>query len=204
MVELRGKYQAYIAALLKLAAVPDADAQARVVYALELKIAKAHASITDSQDIHKANNAWPLADFAKQAPGLDWNAFFKAAGLDGQAVLDAWQPHAVAGLSKLVASEPLAAWKSWLAFHAIDRNVAFLPQAYYDLSFGFYGTAMQGTPQQRDRWKRALALVGGDLGDAVGKAYVAKYFPASSREHIQQLVANLLAVFPSASIVSTG
>ncbi len=196
MAELRGKYQAYIAALLKLAAVPDADAQAKAVYALELKIAKAHASIADSQDIHKANNVWPLPEFAQRAPGIDWNAFFKAAGLDSQPVLDAWQPHAVTGLAQLVAKEPLASWKSWLTFHVLDRNVAFLPRAYYDLSFGFYGTAMQGTPQQRDRWKRALALIGNDLGDAVGKAYVAKYFPASAREHIQQLVANLLAVFP--------
>ncbi|HTQ36470.1 MAG TPA: M13 family metallopeptidase [Steroidobacteraceae bacterium] len=196
MVELRGKYRAYIAALLKLAAVPDAETQAAAVYELEKKIAAAHASITDSQDIHKANNLWSLADFPRKAPGMDWNAFFKAAGLDGQSVLDAWQPRAVTGLSGLVASQPLASWKSWLVFHLINQNVAFLPRAFYDLSFGFYGTALQGTPQQRERWKRALALLDADLGDALGKAYVAKYFPAAAREHIRQLVANLIAVFP--------
>jgi putative endopeptidase len=196
MAELRGKYQAYVAALLKLAAVPNAEAQAQAVYALEVKIARAHASIVDSQDIHKANNIWTLADFARKAPGLDWSAFFKAAGLDGQQTLDVWQPHAATGLSRLVASEPLAAWKSWLAFHLINQNAAFLPKAYVDLGFGFYGTVLQGTPQQRERWKRALTVLGTDLGDAVGKAYVARYFPASAREHIQQLVANLLAVFP--------
>jgi len=196
MAELRGKYQGYVAALLKLAAVPDAQTQAKAVYGLEQKIARAHASITDSQDIHKANNIWALADFPKKAPGLAWAEFFKAAGLDGQQVLDAWQPQAIAGLSRLVAHEPLQSWKSWLTFHLLNQNVAFLPRAYYDLSFGFYGTALQGTPQQRERWKRALTLVGSDLGDALGKAYVDKYFPAASRQHIRQLVANLIAVFP--------
>jgi putative endopeptidase len=196
MAELRGKYQAYIAALLKLAQVPSPEAQAQAVYALELKIARAHASIADSQDIHKANNVWTLADFAKKAPGLDWNAFFKAAGLDTQPALDVWQPRAATGLSQLVAREPLAAWKSWLTFHLLDGSANFLPKAYDELNFGFHSTALQGTPQQRERWKRALTLVGNDLGDAVGKAYVARYFPASSRERIQQLVANLIAVFP--------
>jgi putative endopeptidase len=195
-VELRGKYQEYVAALLKLAGVADAAAQAKAVYALEEKIARAHASIVDSQDIHKANTVWALADFQKKAPGLDWTAFFKAAGLDGQPSLDVWQVRAVTGLARLVAGEPLAAWKSWLTFHLINQNAGLLPKAYVDLGFGFYGTAMQGTPQQRDRWKRGLGLLSADLGDAVGKAYVAKYFPASARERIQQLVANLVAVFP--------
>ncbi len=196
MAELRGKYQAYIAAILQQANVPGAAAQAKEAYELELKIARAHASIADSQDIHKANNVWPLAQFAKQAPGMDWNAFFKAAGLDGQAELDVWQPKATTGLSQLVAREPLAAWKSWLTFHLLSDNANFLPKAYDDLNFGFFGTAMLGTPQQRERWKRALERVSNDLGDAVGKAYVTKYFPATSREHVRQLVSNLLAVFP--------
>jgi putative endopeptidase len=196
MAELRGKYQAYIGALLKLANVPGAAAQARAVYALEQKIAKAHASIADSQDIHKASTVWSLADFVKQAPGLDWNAFFKAAGLDSQPALDVWQPQATTGLSQLVAREPLESWKAWLTFHLLNASASFLPRAYDDLNFGFFSTALQGTPQQRERWKRALALVGTDLGDAVGKAYVEKYFPASSRERIQQLVGNLIAVFP--------
>jgi putative endopeptidase len=196
MAELRGKYRAYITALLQLAGIADAPAKARLAYGLEEKIARAHAPILDTQDVHKANNLWPLADFPRKAPGLDWPAFFKAAGLEGQPAVDAWQPRAVAGLAGLVAREPLPAWQAWLTFHALDDAAAFLPAAYDSLHFGFHGTALQGTPQQRERWKRALASTSTDLGDAVGKAYVARYFPASSRERIEQLVANLLAVFP--------
>jgi len=195
MVAVRDKYRAYVAALLKQAGVADADAKAKAIYALEEKIARAQASIVDTNDVHKAQ-PWPVADFAKKAPGLDWAAYFKAAGLDGQPSITVWQPDAIAKLSALTASEPLQAWQDWATFHAIDRASPLLPKAYADLSFGFHGTALSGTPQQRERWKRALSAVNRDLGDAVGKLYVDKYFPTASREKIQQLVANLLAVFP--------
>jgi putative endopeptidase len=195
MVAIRDKYKAYVAAMLKQAGVADADAKAKEIYALEAKIAKAQASIVDTENVHNARE-WSMDDFAKKAPGLDWAAYFKAAGLDGQQSITAWQPDAIAKLSALTASQPLQAWKDWMVFHAINRHAGLLPKAYADLSFGFYGTTLSGIPQQRERSKRALGAVNGALGDAVGRIYVQKYFPASSREKIQQLVANLLAVFP--------
>lgn len=196
MAELRGKYRQYIEDLFALAGFPDAAARARLTYALEEKIAHGHAPIADTQDVRKANNFWPLAEFPRRAPGLDWSAYFKAAGLDGQSGLNAWQPRAITALSGLVAREPLEAWKAWLTFHALDQAAEFLPASHDQLHFAFHGTALQGTPQQRERSRRALRLVSEDLGDAVGKAYVAMYFPASSRERIQQMVGNLLAVLP--------
>jgi putative endopeptidase len=197
MADIRGQYKTYIAALLKQAGIADADAKAGAIYALEDKIAHAQVAITDTQDVHKANNLWPTAQFAKRAPGLDWATYFKAAGLDGQASIDAWQPAAITRLSALVGSQPLDVWKDWMAFHALNRAAAgLLPKAFDELNFGFYGTALNGTPKQRDRWKRALGRVNNDLGDAVGKLYVEKYFPDSSRKQVQQMVANLLAVFP--------
>jgi putative endopeptidase len=195
MVAIRDKYKAYVAAILKQAGIGDADAKAKEIYALEEKIAKAQASIVDTENVHNAR-AWSMDDFAKKAPGLDWAAYFKAAGLDQQQSITAWQPDAIAKLSALTASQPLQAWKDWMVFHAINRHAGLLPKAYADLSFGFYGTTLSGTPQQRERWKRALGAVNNALGDAVGKIYVQKYFPASSREQVQQLVSNLLAVFP--------
>ena len=196
MAAIRDQYKTYVAALLKQANIADADAKAAGIYALEEKIAKAQASIVETEDVHKANNAWPVADFAKKAPGLDWTTYFQAAGLADQQTIDAWQPDAIAKLSALTKSESLQTWKDWLTFHAINRNTAVLPKAFDDLSFGFYGTALTGTPKQRDRWKRALSATNFALGDAVGQIYVQKYFPASSRAQVQQLVNNLLAVFP--------
>lgn len=195
MLAIREKYQAYVAAMLKQAGIADAAAKAKSIYALEEKIARAQASIIDTGNVHKAR-AWAIGDFATKAPGLDWAAYFKAAGIDNQPSITAWQPEAITKLAALTASQPLQSWKDWMAFHAINRHASLLPKAYADLSFGFYGTTLSGIPQQRERSKRALAAVNNALGDAVGKLYVRDYFPASSRAQVQQLVSNLLAVFP--------
>ena len=195
MAANRAAYQKYIAAILKQAGDADADKQAKAIFDLEMKIAKAHANVIDSQDIHKANNPWALADYAKNAPGIDWTAFFDAATLSGQQILFAWQPDAIKKLSALVAGEPLQAWKDYLRFHAINHSAGLLPKAYADLSFGFYGTQLNGTSKQRDRWKRAIGATDGALGDAIGQLYIKQYFPASSKAKVEDMVNNILATF---------
>ncbi|HEY9133738.1 MAG TPA: M13 family metallopeptidase [Dyella sp.] len=195
MVAAREKYQTYVAAVLKQAGIADADAKAKRIYALELKIAQGQTDLVASQDVHKANNPWPTAEYAKHAPGMDWNAYFGAAGLSKQKVVYAWQPEAIAKLSALVSSEPLDTWKDYLTFHTINQSTAVLPAAYDRLAFGFYGTALQGTPKQRDRWKRGVSSTNNALGDAVGQEYVKRYFPASSKKQVQQMVTNILAAF---------
>jgi putative endopeptidase len=191
----REKYQAYIATLLKLSGAKDADEKAKAILALETKIAKAQASIVESEDVHKANNPWALADFAKKAPGLDWNAYFAAAGLSGQKTVIAWQPDAIRQLSALSASEPLQTWKDWLTFHTLNHSAGLLPKAYADAQFEFYGHTLNGTPKQRDRWKRAIGATNAALGDAVGQIYVQRYFPASSKARVTQMVDNIKAAF---------
>ena len=191
----REKYQAYIASLLKLSGEKDADAKAKAILALETKIAKAQSSIVDSEDVHKANNPWAMADFAKKAPGLDWNAYFTAAGLSGQKQVIVWQPGAISQLSALTASEPLQTWKDWLTFHTLNHSAGLLPKAYADAQFEFYGHTLNGTPKQRDRWKRAIGATNVALGDAVGQIYVQRYFPASSKARVAQMVDNIKAAF---------
>lgn len=195
MQENRAKYQAYIASLLQQAGTPDAEAKAKAIFELETKIAKAHASVVDSQDIHKANNPWKTAALDEKAPGIDWPTFLQAAGLSGEQTLVAWQPDAIRGLSALVASQPLPLWKDYLRFHALDRSASLLPKAYADLNFDFHGRTLQGTPKQRDRWKRAVAATSGALGDAVGRLYVERYFPPESKAQVERMVHNILAAF---------
>ena len=195
MAGIRAKYQAYIAAQLKNAGIADADAKAKAVFELEMKIAKVQESLVDSEDVHKANNPWNTGDFASKAPGLDWAAYLHAAGLDTQKEITVWQPSAIKGISALVASEPLDTWKAFLTFHTINHSAGLLPPAFADASFEFYGHTLQGTPKQRDRWKRAIGAVNNDLGDAVGQIYVKKYFPASSKAQVKQMVDNILAAF---------
>jgi len=195
MAGIRAKYQSYIATQLKNAGIVDADAKAKAVFELEMKIAKVHESLVDSEDVHKANNPWNTADFAAKAPGLDWPAYLHAAGLDTQKQITVWQPSAIRGISALVASEPLDTWKAFLIFHTINHSAGLLPPAFADAGFEFYGHTLQGTPKQRDRWKRAIGALNNDLGDAVGQIYVKKYFPASSKAQVKQMVDNILAAF---------
>jgi putative endopeptidase len=195
MAELRTAYKAYVQKILTLAGLPDPAARAERIFALEMKIAAAHADIIASQDAHKANNPWKRADFAGKAPGIDWNAYWNAAGLANQQDFTIWQPGAVTGLSALVASEPLDTWKDWLAFHTINQVTAALPAAYDAASFEFYGHTLNGTPQQQPRDQRAIASVNANLGDAVGKLYAAKFFPASSKTEIETMVKNIVAAF---------
>jgi putative endopeptidase len=195
MAGYRAKYKTYIAAMLKPAGVKHADAAAKRVFKLETKIAKAQESLTDSENVHKANNLWSRADFGQKAPGLDWQTYFKAAGLANQKVIDAWQPEAIAKLSKLTAKAPLKSWKALLTFHTLDHYAALLPKPFADLSFEFHEKTLQGVPEQKARWKRAVAATNHALGFAVGKLYVEKYFPPSAKAKIQDLVHNLIAAF---------
>ena len=195
MADLRKQYRAHIAAILKLAGFADADARADKVLALETNIAQAHATREDSADVLKANNTWSRKDFASKAPGIDWPAFFKAARLDGADHFIVWHPGAVTGAAALVNIVDLDTWKDYLAFHQINQHAASLSKAFADQSFAFNGKALAGTPQQSPRWKRALAATNGALDEAVGQLYVARYFPASDKTRLKQMVANIVGAF---------
>jgi putative endopeptidase len=195
MASIRDAYKKYIAQILTLAGISDAQARAQRIFDLETKLAKAHATLTDTEQMSKGHNPWTKADFARKAPGIDWDAYWQAAGLPNQQDFIAWQPAAITGEAALVASEPLQTWQDWLTFHRINQVTSALPAAFDQAHFAFYGTTLSGTPQQRTRDKRAIAAVNGALGDAVGQLYVKQYFPASSKADIQNMVKGILAAF---------
>ncbi len=195
MAELRKAYEGYVAKLLELSGDTDAAAKAARIVALETKIARAHATQEETNDVQKGANAWKQADLVAKAPGLDWAAFLDAAGLSAQQDFIVWQPKAVTGLSKLVASEPLDAWKDYLAFHALDEAAPYLPKAFADAHFAFHGTAMSGTPQQSERWKRAVAQTNDAVGEAVGKIYVERHFDPATKARADEMARNIIAAF---------
>ena len=181
MRKIRTKYQAHIAAMLKLAGFADVDARAARIFALEHAIAQTHWSLADNQEIAKANNPWKRSDFPVKAPGLDWDEYFRGAGLSQQPAFIVWQPSAFAGEAALVNSTSLDAWKDWLAYHLIETYAEVLPKALADEEFAFEGPVLSGTLRQRPRWQRGVAVVNGELGDAVGKVYAQRYFPAQDK-----------------------
>ncbi len=195
MAEIRTRYQAHIAAVLKLAGIADGDAKTARIFELEHRIAEAHVSRVDSQDVLKGNNHWTRQDFIGRAPGLDWQAFFSAAGLDVQNEFVVWQPSAVTGIAALVRDQPLATWKDYLTFRAVERASTFLPKAFVDEQFAFYGKVLSGTPKLRDRWKRGVDVTDAALGEVVGKLYVARYFPPAEKARAEEMVRNEVAAF---------
>ena len=194
MAELRKKYQAHVAAMLKLAGIKDFDGKAAAVMALEKKIATLHATRLDSENVHLAAS-WKREELATKAPGLDWAAFLESAGLQRQARFFLWQPKAITALSALVAAEPLDAWKAWLTFHAIEEVADVLPKAFVDEDFAFHDRAMLGTPQIEERWKRGVDATDGALGEVVGKLYAARYFPPEAKAKAQAMVDEILRAF---------
>ena len=195
MAELRTKYQQHIAAMLKLAGMDKTDERAARVFELELALAQTHATREESADIQKANNVWNLKDFAAKAPGIDWTDFFKAAGLAKQDRFQVYHPGAVTGAAKLLADADVATWRDYLAFHKLNQYASLLPKAFADQRFEFNGKALSGTPQQSARWKRALGATNAAMDEAVGKVYVAKYFPAENKAKVQAMVGNILDAF---------
>ena len=175
--------------------LPDAAAKADRIFALETKIAKAHATRAESEDFSKSAEEWSRSEFATRAPGIDWNAFFAAAQLGNQGKFAAYHAKAITRLSALVATEPLDSWKDWLAFHQLSSNADVLPVKFDDARFAFYGTALSGTKAIRPRDKRALAALSDAMGDAVGKLYTEKYFPASAKAEVQTMVGAIKAAF---------
>ncbi|HUA85408.1 MAG TPA: M13 family metallopeptidase [Bryobacteraceae bacterium] len=194
MAELRKQYLAHVEAMFKLAGFSDPQARAARVFALETAMAKVHATRVESEDVHTPVS-WNRADFPKKAPGLDWTALLEAAGLSQAPVIIVWHPKAIPGLSALAAKEPLDSWKDWLAYHTIEDAAPYLPKAFVDERFNFFGKALSGTPEQRPRWQRGIDVTNFALGDAVGKMYIAKYFPAETRAKAQAMAADLIKAF---------
>ncbi|MEO8842293.1 MAG: M13 family metallopeptidase [Kofleriaceae bacterium] len=195
MAAIRDKYKTHVATLLRLAKVADADDKATRIIELERKIAETHASVIDTEDVHKGNNHWTRGELAQRAPGLDWEAFLDAAGLAKLDALVVWQPAAITKIAALVHSEPLATWRDYLVYHAIVKAARGLPAAFVDENFAFYGTVLAGVEKQRERWKRGVDLTSATLGEAVGKVYVAKYFPPSEKARAEVMVKNEIAAF---------
>ena len=195
MAEIRAKCQTHMAKILGLARVADPQASAARVFDLERRIAEVHASREASADVKKSNNRWSRETFASKAAGLDWTEFFAAAGLGTQHELVVWHPDAVAGISALVASQPLETWKEYLTFHALEHQAAVMPAAFQEERFAFHGTVLTGTPKQRDRWKRAVDATGAALGEAVGQMYVRAYFPPADKARVEAMVQNLIVAF---------
>jgi predicted metalloendopeptidase len=199
MQALRDRYQTAIDQVLaRLGPVGDGAAttarRAQAVMALESAIARSHATREASADDHNADALWTRADFARLAPGMDWNAFFAASGLARQQSFVAWQPSALRGVAALVAQQPLQAWRDYLRIRVIAAHADVLPRALSSQAMRLRGVAA-GSEQPGTRAQRALEATQSAMSDAVGKLYCDRHFPAEHKARVQAIVANVVAAF---------
>jgi putative endopeptidase len=195
MAELRVQYQAHIAAILKLAGVADAEIKATHVLTLEIGIARSHAPDSDGADVFKQNNPWKHADFGSKAPGMDWDAYFRAAGLAAQSDFIVWQPTALIGTSALVDREAIDTWKDYLRFHLIEHYAAALPRTVAAEDFSFYGTIVSSAQKAPERRQVAIDATNAALGQAVGKLYTNQYFPSAAKAKAKAMVSDLVTAY---------
>ncbi|HEV7743480.1 MAG TPA: M13 family metallopeptidase N-terminal domain-containing protein [Pyrinomonadaceae bacterium] len=195
IAELRARYQTHVANILKLAGVTDLENRAARILSLEIGIARSHAPDSDSADVFKQNNPWKRADFSAKAPGLDWDAYFRAAGLATQSDFIVWQPTAVIGTSALVDREEIDTWKDYLRFHLIEHYAGVLSRNVRAEDFDFYGKTLAGARETPDRSTVAIAATNAALGQAVGQIYTQRYFPPQAKAKALAMAGDLLTAY---------
>jgi putative endopeptidase len=200
--EIRATYVAHLARLAELVGLPDPAGLAERVMDLETALAAVSWDRVTNRDAEKTYTLMTLPALRQNAPEFDWEpwlaAFDAGRAGDGTAAFDeivVRQPSFVAAAAKLWAERPLSQWQEWLAIHTASACADYLSEAIVEEDFDFLGRTLSGTPQLRERWKRGVGVVQGALGEAVGKLYVERHFPAAAKDRMVELVANLVEAY---------
>ena len=192
--DLRAAYKDYIATILTVAGMDNAEKRADAIFEYEKKIAGTHWTPTKRRNRDLTYNKMTVEDLEKYAPGFPWKAYMKAGGVNEKAVV-VRENDALQGSAKIFADTPVNVLKDYMAFHYVSDMAAYLPSAIDDANFEFYSKKLRGTEVQRDRWKRGVSQVSGTLGEAIGQVYVEQHFPPDSKRQMVDLVENLRASF---------
>ncbi len=201
-VRIRAQYVDYLTTIFTLAGRTSATSDARAVLALETRIARLHWTPEETRDPARTSTKFSFSALEREMPGFDWSRWAQPQGIDRTGFVVLAQPSFFKGFAALVATTPaetpIDAWKAWLASRLLTACAPYLTRALSDARFEFFGRVLSGQELPRTHWKRGVSLVNGFLGDAVGRLYVERHFPASSRARVEAIVATLLAAFRQA------
>ena len=195
--DIRTAFLVHVAKIFDLAGVPSSAELATKVMALETRLASHHWDQVKDRDATLTYNKMNRAQVSALMPAFDWELYLTAGEIPA-IVLDSvivQQPSYFEGLGQILADFDLDAWKAWLRWHIISGAASYLSDEFVQENFAFFGKTLSGTPELRERWKRAVSMIEGSLGEAVGKVYVQKYFPAEAKTRMEQLVANLIEAY---------
>ncbi|MBB1350554.1 MULTISPECIES: M13 family metallopeptidase [unclassified Pseudoalteromonas] len=191
-VKTRTAYVAHIADMLEFAGVENTAERAQAIVDLETKIAQGHWPREKRRNRDLTLNQIERADLSTAYPGFNWDLYFAQTGYKVPQ-LNVSQPEPIKAMIELINQEDIAVWKDYLTYHAISGNAGLLSEDVFNTNFAFFGKELSGQQEPRPRWKRAISEMSGtsSLGFAIGKIYVARYFPESSKQQMSELVENL-------------
>jgi len=192
---IRKAYTDYITHVLTLAGQPDPAGAAQRILALETSIAEKQWDRARMRDREASYNKMTVAELQALTPSFNWTAFLTAAGMGKATEVIVRQPDYFKALDDILVATPASTWREWLAFRTINGYAAFLPAAFVNARFDFYGRTLEGLQEPRPRWKDGVAAVDRPLGEAVGQLYVARYFQPEAKARMDRLVQNLLAAY---------
>ncbi|NQE61965.1 M13 family metallopeptidase [Caulobacter sp. RHG1] len=187
-------YLAYVQQMLTLGGWDKPAEHAKAIVDFETKLAEASWTRVERRDRDKTYNPANLAELQAMTPGYDWKRYLAAAELSGVDRIIVTTNTAFPKFAKIYADTPVDTLKAWQAFKVIDGAAPLLSKRFVDAAFAFRNKTLAGQPEQRPRWKRGVAQVNNMLGEAVGKDYVAAYFPASSKAKMESLVGDIRTV----------
>ncbi|MCB9681418.1 MAG: M13 family metallopeptidase [Alphaproteobacteria bacterium] len=190
--ELLAAYEAHVGRMLGLAGLDPAGAAK--VLAIETALAKASKSPAELRDIEAMYHPMTKAELKRLAPGVPWDALFTALGIEVKAV-NVTTPDFFPALGDLLKRSKIADLKVYLAWNLVNEAAPYLPKAFDDESFAFYGTRLSGQAEQQPRWKRCVGRTDRALGDLLGEAYVAQAFPGESKDKALKMVGDLQHAF---------
>ncbi len=191
--EKKAAYQDYVAKTLKLAAWADPEANAKAIVEMETKIAEVSWTRADSHDPDKTYNPATIAELKEMAPAYPWEAYLDGAHVSHIGRVVVGEKTAFPKIAAIYGETPLEVLKAWEAFTIADSASPFLSEAFVGNNFEFRNKTLQGQPEQKPRWRRAVTVVNGAMGEAVGEKYVDAYFPPDSKAKMETLVSNLKA-----------
>jgi endothelin-converting enzyme/putative endopeptidase len=193
-VEARAKYQEHLVKMYVLAGwTPSAAAAAASsVFALEKRLAEATLDNVSRRDPVQQDHKTRFAGLATMAPDFDWPSYFDAAKIP-QVDLNVSEPAFVKAFDHELVDAPLAQWRDYLAWHVLDTSADVLSAPFVEQNFAFYGKYLSGATEMKPRWKRCAEATDGQLGEALGRAYVEKYFSPEGKARMQEMVRNILS-----------
>ena len=190
---IREAFKKYIVNMFKLAGFDEAAATKKMEAVMKIETALADKSFSATEQRNPAANyhKMTMEELKAQFPGIDWENYFCILGINGLKELSVSQLEPIQEVARIVNEEPVENLIAYLQWHLLDGSANELSDAFADESFDFYGRTLSGRKEQQPRWKRAVEVVNGVLGEAVGQMYVEKYFPAEAKERMLTLVKNL-------------